>query len=250
MHRQFVVHAQAEGGRVDDFEAALQGVLVADLGDLLGLRVDLGVGGVDAVDTVLGDEDLIGVDFECALGGHGVCGEVRKSGSGAEDDDAVLLHVPHGAAGNIGFGDLRHRDRGLHTGVDTRLFEEVLQGQAVHDGAEHAHVVGAGAVHAALGEFGSAEEVAAADDDADLDILGGGGDLTGDCGHDVGIDADLASAEDLAGELEQNTAAMSAHRSAGVAGFVNRSACHGVLLPCGQVCARWDLHCDRASGTV
>ena len=60
VHRQLVVHAQAEGGRIDDFEAALQGVLVADLGDLLGVRVDLGVGGVDAVDTVLGDEDQIG----------------------------------------------------------------------------------------------------------------------------------------------------------------------------------------------
>ena len=85
------------------------------------------------------------------------------------------------------------------------LLAEVLQGQAVHDRAEHAHVVGLGAVHAGLGELGAAEEVAAAHDDGDLGALGDDlGELLGDAADDVGVDADLAAAEGLAGELEQH----------------------------------------------
>ena len=94
-------------------------------------------------------------------------------GAGAEDHDAALLEVPDRAARDVGLGDLAHRDRGLHPGLDALLLEEVLQRQAVHDGAEHAHVVGAGAVHAALLQLGAAEEVAAADDDRDLDARRG-----------------------------------------------------------------------------
>ena len=60
---------------------------------------------------------------------------------------------------NVRLGDLAHGDGALDTGFDAGLFQEVLEGEAVHDRAEHAHVVGAGTVHAALGQFGAAEEV-------------------------------------------------------------------------------------------
>ena len=48
--------------------------------------------------------------------------------------------------------------------------EGVLQGQAVDDGGEHAHVVGGRLLDdlAAGGELGAAEDVAAADDDGQL----------------------------------------------------------------------------------
>jgi hypothetical protein len=67
-----------------------------------------------------------------------------------------------------------------------RLLEEVLQRERVHDGAEHAHVVGAPAVHAALAELRAAEEVATADDDGDLDPVDGRGDLARDLADDRG----------------------------------------------------------------
>ena len=68
---------------------------------------------------------------------------------GAEDHDTALLQVPDGAARDVGLGDLPHGDGGLDARVDAVLaLQEVLQGKTVHDGAEHAHVVGAGAVHA------------------------------------------------------------------------------------------------------
>jgi hypothetical protein len=89
--------------------------------------------------------------------------------------------------------------------ITTRpLLEEVLQREGVHDGAEHAHVVRASTVHAALAELSSAEEVASADDDRDLDILRGQGDLFGESADDVWIDAERASPEGFTGKLEQN----------------------------------------------
>ena len=137
-----------------------------------------------------------------------------QSGAGAEDDDAALLEVALGAPRDVGLGDLRHRDRRLHARGGAGLLEEVLQGERVHDRAEHAHVVGTAAVHAALAELGTAEEVAAADDDGDLDAIDRFGDLAGDLADHVGVDAQLSAAERLSGQLQQDAAAFrSPHRS-------------------------------------
>ena len=85
--------------------------------------------------------------------------------------------------------------------------QEVLQHEAVHHGAEHAHVVGAAALDATLLQLGTAEEVAAADDDGDLrarrDDLG---DLPADGVDHRGVDTDGPAAEHLAAELEQHAA--------------------------------------------
>src|SRR2546430_1521559 len=82
----------------------------------------------------------------------------------------------------------------LHARLDAELLQEVLQRKAVHHGAEHAHVVGAVALHPALLQFGAAEEVAAANHHGDLDTGPGHvGDLLGDGVHHVGVDAELAA---------------------------------------------------------
>src|SRR5699024_4204724 len=171
-HLLCVVHAQAERGGVDDLQPLLEGVVVGDVLELARVGVGARVGVVDAVDAVLGYQHLLAADLQRALDGDGVGGEVRHAGAGAEDDHAALLQVPHGAQRDVGLGDLSHLDGGLHAGGDAALLEEVLQGEALHDGAEHAYVVGAAAVHAPLGELGAAEEVAPADDDGALDALG------------------------------------------------------------------------------
>ena len=70
--------------------------------------------------------------------------------------------------------------------LDALLLEEVLQGETVHHGAEHAHVVGPGAPCRAAGAR-AAEEVAAADDDGDLDTAAHRvGDLLGDADTTAG----------------------------------------------------------------
>ena len=168
-HRQVVLHAQRERGRVGHLEALLEGLVEGELVVLDRVVVGARVGAVDAVDPVLAHQHDLALGLQRALRGDGVGGEVRHPGAGAEDHDAALLEVPDRAARDVGLGDLAHGDGGLDAGLDAFLLQEVLEGQAVHHDAEHAHVVGAGTVHAALLQLGAAEEVAATGDDRDLD---------------------------------------------------------------------------------
>ena len=93
------------------------------------------------------------------------------------------------------------------TRVSTPCFSiEVLEREAVHHRAEHPHVVGAGALHAALLQLGAAEEVAPAHDDGDLHArLGDLGDLGGQCVDDVEVEPDLTATEHFTGELEEDS---------------------------------------------
>ena len=127
------------------------------------------VGGVDALDAVLGHQDRLGVDLDRPQRGRRVGGEERVAGAGREDDDAPLLEVAHRAAADVGLGDLCDVDRRLHARVDAALLQRVLQRQRVEDGREHAHVVGGRAVHAGRRARHAAVDVARADDDRDLD---------------------------------------------------------------------------------
>src|SRR5680860_742748 len=118
---------------------------------------------------------------------------------------------------NVGLGNLTHRDRGLHARLDALLVHEILQRQTVHHRAQHAHVVSTRTVHAALLELSSAEEVSATDHDGHLSAPEDNfGSLPRYGVHDIEIETDPTAAEDLTGELEQDS-------------FVRR---HGVSLEC------------------
>ena len=69
-----------------------------------------------------------------------------------------------------GSATLSMRIADMQPRLDVHAFQRVLQGQAVHHGGEHAHVVGGGRLDAlaAGGELRPAEEVAAADHDGEL----------------------------------------------------------------------------------
>jgi hypothetical protein len=186
------------------FRPAGQHLVVADRVELDRVGVAARVAVVDAVDG-LGHQQRLAADLERPLRGDGVGREERHAGAGAEDDDAALVEVPHRPARDVRLGDLAHGDGGLHAGVHPGLLEQVLQRQAVHDRAEHAHVVGPRPVHAALGDLGAAEEVAAAHDDRHLHAgVHHVADLPGDVGDDVEVEPDRAAAEDLAGQLQQH----------------------------------------------
>ena len=74
-----------------------------------------------------------------------------------------------GLAADVRLCDLAHLDGGLYARVHIELLECILEGECVHDRGHHAHVVGRRAVHA-LGRAGEpAPDVAAADDDGDVD---------------------------------------------------------------------------------
>ena len=98
---------------------------------------------------------------------------------------------------------------------DVDLLERVLQRQRVHDGGEHAHVVGAVALD--VGRLPAAPDVAAAHDDRGLDAeVDDLGQLARDQPGGVGVDAGLggAGSERLAGELQQDPLVAWAGRTA------------------------------------
>jgi hypothetical protein len=128
---------------------------------------------------------------------------------GGEDDDAPLLQVADGAAADEGLGELRDLYGRLDARVDSDLFERVLKDDGVHDGRQHAYVVGAGAVHVAGALGDAAEDVAAADDDRDLDahLVVHGLDLLGDGARHVHVNAVVLRAhQGLAGNFQQDAA--------------------------------------------
>ena len=69
---------------------------------------------------------------------------------------------------NVGLCNLPHGDGRLDPSLDTLILTKILERKAVHDRAEHAHVIGTGAIHAAFGELRPAEVVAATNDDCDF----------------------------------------------------------------------------------
>ena len=130
------------------------------------------------------------------------------AGAGHEQRDPALLEVADGAPPDVRLGDLVHRDRGHDPGRDAGPLEGVLEGEAVHDRRQHADVVAGRPVHPARRRRQPAEDVAATDDDADLDAQAVDlGDLARDERADRRVDAVLAIAEQrLAGQLEQDPA--------------------------------------------
>src|SRR5271156_4519406 len=106
-HGHIVVFAEGDGCGVHDSEIEAEDVRVGNLWKFGGFIVDFGVGGVDAVDGG-GLEEDVGLDLHGAKAGGGVGGEEGVAGAGGKDDDTAFLEVAHGAAADIGLGDLVH----------------------------------------------------------------------------------------------------------------------------------------------
>ncbi|MPM96212.1 hypothetical protein SDC9_143370 [bioreactor metagenome] len=141
--------------------------------------------------------------FEGPLDGHRIGGEERHPGTGPENHYPAQFEVADGPQRNIGLGHLLHGDGGLHPTFGPRLLNEVLQGQRVQHGPQHPHVVGPRAVQAVLGQFRTPEEVAATDDDGNLDSGPVGvSDLLGHLGDHIGVQPDFAAAEHLPGQFQ------------------------------------------------
>jgi hypothetical protein len=135
-----------------------------------------------------------------------VGGEIGRADAGGEDHHAALGEVALGAAADDGLAHLVHLDRRLDASLDADLLERILHGERVHDGREHAHVIGLRAVHALGGTGHAAKDVAAADHQAELEArVLGGLHLSSHGGDSLGIDPELAgSHQRLARELQED----------------------------------------------
>jgi hypothetical protein len=86
------------------------------------------------------------------------------------------------------------------------LLQRLLHGEGVHDGGQHANIVGLRALHPGGGAGDAAEQVTAADHHADLHAHGNHvADIDGDGADDVVVEAILALAhQGLAREFQQD----------------------------------------------
>ena len=115
--------------------------------------------------------------------------------------------MPDGATPDVRLGDLVHADRRLHASGLIHLFQRILQGEGVDDGAQHAHVVGRHPIHSAFAGGVAANDVAATHHDGELRVMGAldAHDVGGDVIDDVGIDTEGGfPSEALASQLEEH----------------------------------------------
>ncbi len=61
--------------------------------------------------------------------------------------------MANGSPPNVGFGDLLHRDRGLNAGFNTSPLKGILEGEGIHHGRQHAHIIGRGPIHTSRCRF-------------------------------------------------------------------------------------------------
>ena len=214
--RDLVLARQRDRRGVHHLQVLLQHVHVGERVVALGGLVLARIGRIDAVD--LGAlQHRIEAHLGGAQGGGGVGGEERIAGAGGEDHHPALLHVAGGAAADIGLADGGHRNGRLYTGLQPLPLQGALHGQCIDHRGQHAHVVAAGAVHARGGGRHAAEDVAAADHQADLHAhVVHGLDLLGDHADHLGVEAIFPLAhQPLARELQQDAAIAWSRRHSG-----------------------------------
>jgi hypothetical protein len=77
--------------------------------------------------------------------------------------------MPDGPATDEGFAHLGDVDGALDPGFDALFLQGILEREGVDQRGQHAHVVAGGPLNAALAALQPAKDVAAPDDDHDLD---------------------------------------------------------------------------------
>ena len=214
--RQAVVHAERDGRRVHHAQPLVDHLEVGNPVEARGGLVDHRIGGVDAVDLRALQDD-VGLHLHRAQRCGGVGREVGVAGAGGEDHDAAFLEVADRPAADERLGNGPHFDRRDDARDHAVLLERILHGEAVDHGRQHAHVVARRAVHALRARGDSTEDIASADDDADLDAEAADfRDVGGDARGDGGIDAELLLAHQrLPGQFQQDALVHGGRRHVG-----------------------------------
>ena len=67
-----------------------------------------------------------------------------------------------------GLGDILHFDRRLNPGGNAERLEHALDGEGIHHGGEHSHIIGGGPLHTALARAHPAPKISATYDHGDF----------------------------------------------------------------------------------
>jgi hypothetical protein len=86
-----------------------------------------------------------------------------------EDHHLALFEIAQCLRADVGLDDLFDLQCRLNTRHHAHLAHGILQRQRIHDGRQHAHVVGSGAIHARGTGSDASKDVAPPDDHRELD---------------------------------------------------------------------------------
>ena len=161
-----VFHTKRYRGRVHNLQTVLDDVKVSDFVVLFGVVVFLRIAVVNAVD-IFGLQQYVRLNFRSPERRACVGAEIRVARTARHDDDATFFKMADRTAKNVRLCDSGHFDCRHNARRHARVFQSVLHCKRVDDGCEHTHMVGSRSVH--IRALTSAPEVAAADDDTDLD---------------------------------------------------------------------------------
>ena len=101
--------------------------------------------------------------------------------------------MAHGAPANVWLGQLIHENGTHHAALYAALFKRVLQSDGVDHGGEHAHAVGAHAIHLPGLSFDAAENVTSAHHNSNFHAQGVNfSQLAGNLRHFFRINAETA----------------------------------------------------------
>src|SRR5210317_1791307 len=166
--RQVVVHTKGCRRRVHHLKTLLEDIQIRQLLVFDGIFVFRRIRVVNSVNFGR-FENNFSTDYDSTQARCRVGREKRIAGARAKNNNTPFFEMANSPAADIWLSDLLHFNGGLDPGDRPRLFQGILQRQAVHDRGQHPHVVGTCTVHPHRGCGNSAEDIAAANDDGNLD---------------------------------------------------------------------------------
>src|SRR5450759_2158169 len=170
--RQLLIATQRQRRRVHHLQVLVDRVVEAEPCIAPRLRIGLWIGAVHSVHFG-GLQHNITAHLGAAQRRRRVGGEKRVAGTSGKNDDIALFQVTHGLAADVGVHYLFNVERRLHPAIQAAAAHGILQGERIHYGGEHAHVVGRGPVHPGGGNiFRGVAPAAAGMDRATADYMG------------------------------------------------------------------------------
>src|SRR5450830_1504414 len=164
---EMILAAKRDSRRVHRLQMVCQELVVPQLTVGCSGFVRTWIARVDCVHVCTLQENVRS-DLDGSKSRHGVRREVRQTSPSHENDDTIPAEVFESPLADVRLTDLIQTQCRHSSCFESHLFERRLQRQSVHDGRQHPHVVGRGAVQTRTLGVGSSPDVSATDDDSDL----------------------------------------------------------------------------------
>ena len=162
-----MVTCQGKGSKIHHLELFFKNFIITQFMIQHGIRILDRIFVVYTIDLG-GFQHHVGFDFDPAQTGRRIGSKEGVASTGREDHHFACTQLADGFGPDVGVTDPLQGDGRHQTGIHISTMQGITHGQTVHHGCQHTHVVAHHAVHARFGKTGTTEQVAATDDQTDL----------------------------------------------------------------------------------